>query len=134
MVGAPDDSQKVDALSLEEEVAVKKENLRRAFREFDPLASLKHKLRQNPFTTVGAAAVLGVVAASPAAARVKQTRKTSSGLRIGLRVATMAAQFVAAKIQAAQIKKAMDLQKSAAAAHAANLHTQDPAETVEAVS
>lgn len=69
-----------------------KRRLRDAAGKVDLLAPL----RRNPFTTVGAAAVLGVVAASPAAARFRTGQTVVTGVGALSRLLTMVGRSVLA--------------------------------------
>mgnify|MGYP005838170989 CR=1 FL=1 len=69
-----------------------KRRLRDAAGKVDLLAPL----RRNPFTTVGAAAVLGVVAASPAAARIRTGRTVVTRAGALSRLLTMVGRSVLA--------------------------------------
>lgn len=104
------------------DVEATKQRLREVARQIDPLAPL----RRNPFTTVGAAAVLGVVAASPAAARFKATQKTVKQAGIIGRVLRLGSGIVMAKVLKMVAEQAERVGREAEASADAPPPARDP--------
>jgi hypothetical protein len=95
----------------DEDLSLRKQRLIDAARAVDPL----RPLRRHPFVTVVAAAAIGVVAASPAAART--VIRTSSSSRIASKLLRLAAAQLAGRWQRYQHLK---MEAAAAAATAAS--------------